>query len=138
MLDARDRHDVVVRSGGIAPYARDTSLVSLDTRLLLREDAIEISPDATSCDLKQHREHIRDADLIVTMTEEQRTMLGRFPEADGKEIVTLREAAGESGDIADPAGREADFHRASRDEIRRCLEKAFDRLASFGDNDEHD
>ena len=38
MLRARARHDVVVRSGGIAPYARDSSLVSLDTRLLLRED----------------------------------------------------------------------------------------------------
>jgi protein-tyrosine phosphatase len=128
MLRARARDDVVVRSGGIAPYARDSSLISLDTRLLLREDAIEIPADATSCDLKQHRYLLAGADLIVTMTDEQRRMLGTFAEADGKEIVTLREAAGEAGDIADPAGREADVHRASRDEIRRCLAKAFDRL----------
>lgn len=129
MLAARARDDVVVRSGGIAPFARDTSLISLDTRLLLREDGIEIPPDATSCDLKRHRHLLAEADLIVVMTDDQRRMLGSFSEADGKEIVTLREAAGEAGDIADPAGQEADFHRASRDEIRRCLAKAFDRLA---------
>jgi protein-tyrosine phosphatase len=134
MLAARRRDDVVVRSGGIAPYARDSSLVSLDARLLLREDAIDIPADATSCDLKRHREHIREADLIVTMTDAQRAMLATFVEADGKEVLTLREAAGESGDIDDPAGREAEFHRACRDEIRRCLEKAFDRLAPLGEN----
>jgi protein-tyrosine-phosphatase len=134
MLRKRRRDDVVVHSGGIAPYARDSSLVSLDARLLLREDAIEIPSDATACDLKQHRERILEADLIVTMTGEQRGMLARFAEAEGKEVVTLREAAGEAGDIDDPAGREAAFHQTCRDEIRRCLEKAFDRLAPFGGN----
>jgi len=134
MLATRRRDDVVVRSGGIAPYARDSSLVSLDARLLLREDAIDVAADATSCDLKLHREHIRDADLIVTMTGEQRAMLAAFVEAEGKEVMTLREAAGESGDIDDPAGREAEFHRACRDEIRRCLAKAFDRLAPPSEN----
>jgi protein-tyrosine-phosphatase len=129
MLGSRRRDDVVVRSGGIAPYARDSSLVSLDARLLLREDAIEIPADATSCDLKRHRHHLTEADLIVTMTEEQRDMLADFREANGKEILTLKEAAGESGDIADPAGRDADVYRQCRDEIRRCLEKALDRLA---------
>jgi protein-tyrosine-phosphatase len=133
MLRARRRDDVVVDSGGIAPYARDSSLVSLDARLLLREDAIEISPDATSCDLKRHRERIVAADLIVTMTDAQRMMLAAFREAAGKEVITLREAAGEAGDIDDPAGREAEFHGACRDEIRRCLEKAFDRLAPLGE-----
>jgi protein-tyrosine-phosphatase len=131
MLRARGREDVLVRSGGIAPYARDSSLVSLDTRLLLREDAIEIAADATACDLKRHRRHLAEADLIVTMTAEQRTMLAAFVECAGKEIVTLREAAGESGDIADPAGRNTDVHRASRDEIRRCLLKAYDRLIAL-------
>ena len=36
MLAERGRDDVVVASGGIAPYARDTSLVSMDARLVLR------------------------------------------------------------------------------------------------------
>lgn len=129
MLAERGRDDVSVRSGGIAPYARDTSLVSMDARLVLRDDAIEISPDATACDLKRHRDRLLDADLIVTMTTEQKRMLAEFPESLGKEVVTLPEAAGEIGDVEDPAGRDEHFYRDCRDQIRRCLEKAFDRLA---------
>ena len=45
-----DRIDV--RSGGIAPYARDGSLVSLDARLVLREVGIEVPPGAGATDLK--------------------------------------------------------------------------------------
>ena len=129
MLRARRREDIRVRSGGIAPYARDSSLISLDTRLVLREDAIEIPPDATSCDLKRHRDFLADADVILAMTEEQKRMLGGFSETVGKEVLTLKEIAGEAGDIEDPAGRDVDFYRHCRDEIRRCLEKAIARLA---------
>lgn len=129
MLQARGRRDVAVRSGGIAPYARDSSLVSLDARFVLQEDAIEIPPHATACDLKHHREHIAEADLIVTMTSAQKRMLDEFPEAAGKETRTLKELAGEEGDIEDPAGRDAEFFRHCRDEIRRCLERALERIA---------
>jgi protein-tyrosine-phosphatase len=129
MLADRGRDDVAVSSGGIAPYARDSSLVSMDARLVLRDDAIHISPDATACDLKRHRDRLVDADLIVTMTAEQKRMLADFPEASGKDVVTLSEAAGEAGDIEDPARQDEDFYRACRDQIRRCLEKAIDRLA---------
>jgi protein-tyrosine-phosphatase len=128
MLAERGRADVLVSSGGIAPYARDSSLVSLDARLVLREDAIDISPEATACDLKRHRDRLLEADVIVTMTAEQKRMLDAFPESDGKEIVTLAEAAGEIEDVEDPAGRDQDFYRACRDQIRRCLAKAIDRL----------
>ncbi len=134
MLERQGRRDVVVRSGGIAPYARDSSLVSLDARLLLRDDAIDIPPDATACDLKRNRHHIADADLIVTMTVDQKRLLADFPEARGKEVWTLREIAGETGDIADPAGRDSDFYRACRDDILRCLQKAFERLAPAVDS----
>lgn len=129
MLQARRRDDVLVRSGGIAPYARDSSLVSLDARLVLRDDAIDIPADRTACDLKRHRHHLAEADLILTMTGEQKRMLEAFSEITGKEVLTLRELAGESGDIDDPAGRGAECHRACRDEIQRCLEKAIDRVA---------
>lgn len=129
MLAERGRDDVVVTSGGIAPYARDTSLVSMDARLVLRDDEIHISPDTMACDLKRHRDRLSDADVIVTMTAEQKRMLAGFPEADGKDVVTLAEAAGEPGDVEDPAGRDEHFYQACRDQIRRCLEKAIDRLA---------
>ena len=129
MLAERGRDDVMVSSGGIAPYARDSSLVSMDARLVLRDDAIHISPEATACDLKRHRERLLEADLIVTMTAEQKRMVADFPEASGKDVITLHEAAGECADVEDPAGRDEDFYSACRDQIRRCLEKAIDRLA---------
>jgi len=129
MLRDRRSNHVQVRSGGIAPYARDSSLVSLDSRLVLRDEGIEIPPDATSCDLKAHREHIADADVIVVMTAAQRRMLeAQFAEAAGKEVVTLRELAGEDGDIEDPAGQGGEFYQWCRDEIRRCLERGIERL----------
>ena len=119
---------VEVRSGGIAPYARDGSLVSLDARLVLREVGIELPPGAGATDLKNQRHLLASADTILVMTEEQRRMLAAFPEAAGKPILTVRELAGESGDIADPSMQDEDVFRRCRDEITRCLARGLERL----------
>jgi protein-tyrosine phosphatase len=122
-------HRVRVRSGGIATYARDGMLASLDARLALREHGIHLAEDAvTSTDLKRHRYLIAGADLIVTMTAEQKRMLAAFEEAGGRPIWTLRELIDEEGDIADPAGQGEEAFRACRDEIHRCLQRCLDRL----------
>jgi protein-tyrosine-phosphatase len=117
-----------VRSGGIAPYARDGSLVSLDARLVLREVGIELPPGAGATDLKRQRHLLAAADLILVMTEQQRQMLRDFPEAAGKSVLTVRELAGESGDIADPSMQDEDVFRRCRDEITRCLAHGLERL----------
>jgi protein-tyrosine-phosphatase len=119
---------VEVRSGGIAPYARDGSLVSLDARFVLREVGIDLPPDAGATDLKRQRHLLEEADVILVMTEEQRRMLSAFPEAAGKPVHTVRELAGESGDIADPAMQDEDVFRHCRDEIARCLARGLERL----------
>jgi len=119
---------VEVRSGGIAPYARDGSLVSLDARFVLREVGIDLPPDAGATDLKRQRHLLAEADIILVMTEEQRRMLGAFGEAAGKPVLTIRELAGESGDIADPAMQDEDVFRRCRDEITRCLARGLERL----------
>jgi len=131
MLRARALDDrITVQSGGIAPFARDGALVSLDARLVLRDDGIELPPDSVATDLKTKRQLIAEADLILAMTEEQLRMLrSGFPEADGKEAYTLKAFAGAPGDIEDPAGRDEDFFAACRDEIKACLERAIDKLA---------
>jgi protein-tyrosine-phosphatase len=116
---------VEVRSGGIAPFARDGSLVSLDARFVLRDIGIHLPEGAGATDLKRQRHLIEQADLILAMTDEQRRMLGTgFPEP----VVLLRELAGESGDIEDPAMQSEDFFRNCRDEIVRCLEAGLPRL----------
>ncbi len=130
LLAARGLADVVqVRSGGIAPYARDGSLVSLDARFVLREVGIELDPERSATDLKRNRQLLAEADLILVMTDEQRRMLAEFPEAADKPVATLRELAGESGDIADPSMQDEDVFRRCRDEIIRCLGVGVDRLA---------
>ena len=120
---------VEVRSGGIAPFARDGSLVSLDARFVLREVGIELAPDAGATDLKRQRHLLEAADLILVMTDEQRRMLAAgFPEATGKPVLTVTELAGESGDIADPAMQDEDVFRRCRDDITRCLARGLERL----------
>lgn len=120
--------DIRVRSGGIAPYARDGMLVSLDARLALEEIGIKVAADATATDLKTQRHLLAEADLLLVMTVEQRNMLTAYPEVRGKPVLTLREFAGEAGDVDDPAGQGEDVFRACRDEIARCLAKALPRL----------
>lgn len=121
---------VEVRSGGIAPYARDGSLVSLDARFVLREVGIELPRDAGATDLKRQRHLLAEADVILVMTEEQRRMLDAFPEAGGKPVLTVRELAGEAGDIADPSMQDEDVFRRCRDEITRCLAHGIERLVA--------
>jgi protein-tyrosine-phosphatase len=120
LLDARGAA-VRVRSGGIAPYARDGSLVSLDARMVLRDIGIDLPEGTGATDLKRHPELFEEADVIIAMTEEQRRMLTDFPEAVCTPVVLLRELAGEEGDIEDPAMRDEAFFQACRDEIVRCL-----------------
>ncbi len=131
MIDERlPGEQLVVRSGGIAAYARDGALVSMDTRLVLRESGIDLPAGAAATDLKRNRHLIEEADLILTMTREQAELVRRiFPEAQEKEIYALKEFAGEAGDIEDPAGRGEEFYARCRDEIQRCLQRALEKLA---------
>jgi protein-tyrosine-phosphatase len=120
---------VRVRSAGVGPYARDGMIPSLDARLVLREEGIHLAEDAlASTDLRQHRDLLAEADLVITMTAQQKQALEAFDEARGRAIFTLREFAGEEGDIGDPAAQGEVAFRACRDEIKRCLLKSVDRL----------
>jgi len=119
---------VSVVSGGIAPFARDGSLVSLDAKFVLQEIGIPAPPKPGATDLKRNRHLLAEADLILVMTDEQRRMLSGFEEAAGKRVLTLRELAGGTGDIADPAMQDEDFFRSCRDQIVECLEAGLPRL----------
>ena len=129
MLAARGAGDRVrVRSAGVAPWARDGMIASLDARLALKEDGLLVAEDAVvSTALRAHPDLIAGADLIVTMTMEQKRIVGELAQG-APTVLTLRELAGETGDIGDPAGQGEDTFRACRDEIKRCLEKAIDRV----------
>ena len=121
--------DVRIVSAGIAPYARDGALVSLDTRLALREDGIHIDEELTSTDLKRHPELLNEADLVLAMTDEQaRNLMEKFPSAVGRAVYTLRSFAGEQGDIEDPYEKGDQVFAACREEIKRLVPVIIDRL----------
>ena len=124
---AKEAKEVKVDSAGIAPSARDNSDITFDVRWLLKQDGIPVD-NFRSKDLKRHKELIQEADLILTMSREQKQRLHQLPEADGKGIYTLKEFIGESGDIPDPFGRGDEAYVQCRDEIKRCLQKLILRL----------
>jgi protein-tyrosine-phosphatase len=122
-----------VQSGGIAYYARDGALASLDARLALEEIGIVLSPDTVSTDLKRHRHLIDAADVIFAMTDEQVAMIAtEFPEAHRKPVYTLRQYAGGAGNIEDPQGQDESVFSACRDEILDCWQRSLDRLIHRG------
>ena len=132
MLAARGLADVRVCSGGVANWARDGMIPSLDARLALRDEGIHLAEDAmASTAIALHPEVVAGAHVIVTMTREQKAIIEALDGAAGKPVLTLRELAGESGDIADPAMQGEDVFRACRDEIKRCLDKSIDRLVKM-------
>jgi protein-tyrosine phosphatase len=118
-----------VRSAGIAPYARDGALVSLDTRMVLRDIGIHLADDATSTDLKRHPELLYEADLVIAMTEQQaRDLHERFNVPEQLEVHTLRSFAGEVGDIDDPFEQGDLVFTQCREEITRLIPRVMDRL----------
>src|ERR1700686_4743299 len=120
---------IEIRSAGIAPYARDGALVSLDTRMTLKSIGIEISEEATSTDLKRHPELLEGADLVIAMTTQQeRDLRERFPAAAQRPVFTLRAFAGETGDIDDPFEQGHEVFDICRDEIGRLIPRVADRL----------
>lgn len=120
---------VRVRSAGIAPYARDGALVSLDTRMTLRDVGIHLGEEATSTDLKRHPELLRAADLVIAMTEQQaRELRERFELHEALEVHTLRGFAGEGGDIDDPFEKGEGVFAQCREEIMRLVPRVIERL----------
>jgi protein-tyrosine-phosphatase len=120
---------VEVASAGVWSYARDGMIPSLDARLALREVGIQLGEDElASTALREHPELLQAADLVVTMTAEQKALVLGLANGRAVAVATLPELAGEGGDIADPAGQGEEAFRAARDEIMRCLALGFDRL----------
>jgi protein-tyrosine phosphatase len=131
MLAARGLGDIRVRSAGVARYARDGMIASLDARLVLREIGIHLAEEEfTSTDLRRHPELLATAGVIVTMTVDQKRTVAEL-DIDSRPLLTLRELAGEEGNIEDPVGQGENVYRACRDEITRCLDKGLERLLAL-------
>lgn len=119
---------VKVYSGGISSNARDGMLISLDAKLVMKEIGINLSEDSLSIDLKKRPELIKQADLILTLTEKHKEEILEFINSDENIILTLREFAGEAGDIEDPSMKGIEGFRKARDEIKYCIDQGMKRF----------
>ena len=124
----RNGMEVSVSSGGIASNARDGMLISLDAKLVMKEIGIILSEDAVSIDLKKRPELIQQADLILTLTEKHKEEIQKYNTSDENKVLTLREFAKESGDIADPSMKGFEGFRKARDEIINCIVEGMKRF----------
>lgn len=113
--------DVKIKSGGISSHARDGMLISMDARLVMDEIGIKLSENALSLDLKKHPELLSEVDLILTLTNKHKEEIHSFFNINSIRILTIKEFAGEHGDIEDPSMKETEGFRKARDEIIDCL-----------------
>ncbi len=118
--------NVSVKSGGISSNARDGMIISLDARLVMEEIGIKLSDIALSFDLKKHPEFIKDADLILTLTNQHKKEISDFFNVNNKKMLTIKEFGGGSGDIEDPSMKEELFRKV-RDEIIDSLMKGLNK-----------
>ena len=97
--------DVEINSGGIASNARDGMLISMDADMAMEEEGIKLSETAMSVDLKkkEHQHLIEKADLILTLTDQHKDEIKKYIKSNDKDVFTLKEFAGEYGDIEDPS-----------------------------------
>jgi protein-tyrosine-phosphatase len=119
--------DVQVNSGGISSNARDGMTISMDAKLVMKEVGINLSDTALSTDLKKHHEFVNNADFILTLTNKHKEEIRDFFKIDSKIILTLKEFAGEHGDIEDPSMGGTEKFSIARDEIIDCLMKGLNR-----------
>lgn len=117
----RNNDDVNIYSGGISSNARDGMLISMDALLAMKELDIDLPSNSLSIDLKKHPQLIQNADLILTLTEKHKKELHKFLGTNNKLIFSLKEFAGEKGDIEDPSMKGLEGFRKARDEIQRAI-----------------
>jgi len=120
---SKNKLDIKVQSCGISSHARDGMLISRDAIDAMKEIGIELSEESLSMDLKKHPELLEGVNLILTLTEKHKKEVMEFNSVDTIKIYTLKEFAGEYGDINDPSMKGLDGFRIVRDEIIDCLTK---------------
>jgi len=112
--------------GGYEFFSRG---VSADSSSRASKNAAAVMEDIYEIDISGHMsrqvtgEDVSAADLILTMTEAQKSRLaGAYPQARDK-IHTLREFTGGAGDISDPFGRSYGEYKKCAKMILHCVKK---------------
>ncbi|MDI3311520.1 MAG: low molecular weight protein arginine phosphatase [Thermoanaerobacterium sp.] len=123
----------IAKEKGIEHVAESAGTMTYDG-LPATDEAIKALKEKYGIDISNHRsrlikeEHIKDADLVLTMTEAQREfILRKHPEFADK-VFTLNEFADKKGDIEDPFGRGLDVYRKTAEEIYASIMRIIEKL----------
>lgn len=123
----------IAKEKGISHVAESAGTMTYDG-LPATDEAIKVLKDRYGIDISNHKsrsikkEHIKDADLVLTMTASQREfILKRHPEFADK-VFTLNEFADKSGDIEDPFGRGLDVYKKTAEEIYASIMRIIEKL----------
>ncbi len=123
----------IAKEKGISHVAESAGTMTYDG-LPATDEAIKVLKDQYGIDISNHKsrsikkEHIKDADLVLTMTASQREfILKRHPEFADK-VFTLNEFADKSGDIEDPFGRGLDVYKKTAEEIYASIMRIIEKL----------
>lgn len=117
-------NEINIKSCGVASNARDGMLISLDAKLVMKEENIILSNDSKSKDLKKHMDLLENAELVLTLTNDHKKIVQSLIDSHklkGIELKTLKEFAGRKGDIEDPSMKGIEGFRKARNEIKSCI-----------------
>jgi protein-tyrosine-phosphatase len=97
--------------------------MSLDARLALKDVGLDLDENTfRSKDLKRHPEAVLGANLILTMTHEQKRMLSEtFQSLDPNKVHTWLGFVNEPGDVEDPCGKGPEGAMACLETLQRTL-----------------
>lgn len=127
---SRNNIKAKIHSCGVSSNARDNMLISMDAKLAMKEVGITLSDDASSIDLKKHPELLEGVDLILTLTENHKKEILKIKSVDGIKLCTLKEFAGECGDIEDPSMKGLEGFRITRDKIIDSIMKGLQKISN--------
>lgn len=83
-------------------------------------------------------ELVDEADLILTMSASHKDVIRKMKPQAIEKTFLLKEFVGQTGDIADPFGRDVEVYRETAAVLRELLEEAVERLPAVGQgNDEN-
>lgn len=126
LLEAREKglsREFQVLSAGIG--ARDGMKASREAVEAMRRENIDLESHVSQM---VYPDLVRDADLILTMTESHKQFLmDKFPEAEAK-IFTIMEYAGMEGEIYDPFGLGQEEYFRTADQLKEVLNELINRL----------
>lgn len=123
------RTDIQVLSGGL--FAEEGSAASENAILAAAERGVDISGHRSA---NVNPEVVRQADLILAMTEAHKRTLIDVYGAPQEKTFTLSEYAGINGDIADPFGGTLEVYRACAAQLYDALRLAYTKMNSVAES----